>query len=72
MGHTNITDLKAKFEDGDRPIGEDFKNFLDSSHNTYQDTDVTITGSLSVSGNALVKGATTLRGPEIMKRCGSS
>ena len=48
--HTNLDELKGKFEDGDRPIGEDFARLLDSCHNTLQDTDVGITRTLTVSG----------------------
>ena len=55
--HTNLDELKGKFEDGDRPIGEDFARLLDSCHNTLQDTDVGITGSLTVSGGTNLKGA---------------
>ena len=61
MAHTSKTALKGKFEDGDRPIGEDFANLLDSCHNTNQDTDVTITGTITVSGTGTVVGATALK-----------
>lgn len=54
--HQDLEYLKKKFEDGDRPIGEDFENLLVSCHNTRQDTDVTITGSLSVQDVATVDG----------------
>ncbi len=47
--HTNLDELKGRFEDGDRPIGEDFARLLDSCHNTLQDTSVGITGTLTVS-----------------------
>ena len=46
--HQDLEYLKKKFEDGDRPVGDDFANLLESCHNTRQDTNVTITGSLSV------------------------
>ncbi len=52
MGHTDNSILKQKFEDGDRPVGEDFANLLDSCHNTKQDTPVTITKTLTVSGGS--------------------
>ena len=55
--HTNLDELKGRFEDGDRPIGEDFARLLDSCHNTLQDTSVGITGSLTVSGATTLKGA---------------
>ena len=58
--HTNLDELKGKFEDGDRPIGEDFARLLDSCHNTLQDTSVGITGSLTVSGGTALKGAVGL------------
>ena len=58
--HTDLDELKGKFEDGDRPIGEDFARLLDSCHNTLQDTDVGITGSLTVSGGTTLKGAVGL------------
>ena len=41
--HKDIDDLKARFEDGDRPTGEDFARLIDSCHNTKQLTDVNIT-----------------------------
>ena len=61
MAHTNLTDLKNKFEDGDRPTGEDFKNLLDSCHNTKLDTPVTITGTLTVSGSSTFKSPSTMK-----------
>ena len=48
--HKNLDYLKGKFEDGDRPTGEDFAHLIDSCHNTRQLTDVTITSTLSVQG----------------------
>ena len=54
--HQDIEYLKKKFEDGDRPVGDDFANLLESCHNTRQDTNVTITGSLSVQKIATVDG----------------
>jgi hypothetical protein len=61
MAHTSKTTIKGQFEDGDRPIGEDFANLFDSCHNTHQDTDVTITGTLAVSGTGTIVGATSLK-----------
>lgn len=56
--HKDIDFLKGKFEDGDRPVGEDFARLIDSCHNTYQDTDVTITGTLETQGATTLVGAT--------------
>ena len=58
--HKELEDLKSRFEDGDRPTGEDFARLLDSCHNTYQDTSVTITGDLGVESGATIQGTTTL------------
>ena len=62
MAHTDKHDLKSKFEDGDRPTGEDFANLLDSCHNTEQDTDVTINKSLTVKGACRFKDALAVDG----------
>ena len=48
--HIDLDDLKARFEDGDRPTGEDFARLIDSCHNTRHLTDTTITSTLSVQG----------------------
>ena len=58
--HKTLEYLKSRFEDGDRPTGEDFKHLLDSCHNTEQDTDVKITGSLTVNDTTLLEQPTTL------------
>ena len=55
--HQDIEYLKKKFEDGDRPVGDDFANLLESCHNSRQDTNVTITGSLSVQEIATIDGS---------------
>ena len=68
MAHTNITDLKGKFEDGDRPTGVDFENLLDSCHNTKQDTDVLITGTLTVSGATLIDDTLTVEDTTTLKK----
>ena len=54
--HKDIDDLKGRFEDGDRPTGDDFARLIDSCHNTRQLTDVTITQALSVQGGLTVDG----------------
>jgi hypothetical protein len=55
MAHIDNSILKQKFEDGDRPVGEDFANLLDSCHNTIQDTPVNITETLTVDGGSTFK-----------------
>ena len=60
MAHTHKDELVEKFDDGQRPIGDDFKALLDSCHNSKLDTDVTITGSLEVSGTTTIVGQTWL------------
>ena len=59
--HKDLDYLKGKFEDGDRPTGEDFAHLIDSCHNTRQLTDVTITESLSVQGDITVDGTINTR-----------
>jgi hypothetical protein len=59
--HKDIDDLKSRFEDGDRPTGDDFARLIDSCHNTRQLTDVTITQSLSVQGGLTVDGSINTR-----------
>jgi len=59
--HKNLDYLKGKFEDGDRPTGEDFAHLIDSCHNTRQLTDVTITASLSVQDTLTVDGKINTR-----------
>jgi hypothetical protein len=54
--HIESENLKARFEDGDRPTGEDFARLIDSCHNTRQLTPVTITQSLSVMSKLTVDG----------------
>ena len=59
--HKDIDDLKSRFEDGDRPTGEDFAHLIDSCHNTRQLTDVTITETLSVQGDITIDGKVNTR-----------
>ena len=59
--HKDLDYLKGKFEDGDRPTGEDFARLIDSCHNTRQLTDVTVTGALSVQGGLTVDGTVNTR-----------
>ena len=59
--HKNLSNLKLRFEDGDRPTGEDFERLIDSCHNTRQLTDVTITKSLSVQDVLTVDGKINTR-----------
>ena len=54
--HKDLDYLKGRFEDGDRPTGDDFARLIDSCHNTRQLTDVTITQALSVQGGLTVNG----------------
>ena len=54
--HKDLDYLKGKFEDGDRPTGEDFARLIDSCHNTRHLTDTTITSTLSVQGGLTVDG----------------
>ena len=54
--HKDLDDLKGRFEDGDRPTGDDFARLIDSCHNTRHLTDTTITGTLSVQGGLTVDG----------------
>ncbi len=61
--HKNLDDLKARFEDGDRPTGDDFARLIDSCHNTRHLTDSTITGVLSVQGTVITD--TTINGRDI-------
>jgi hypothetical protein len=59
--HKDLDDLKARFEDGDRPTGDDFARLIDSCHNTRHLTDSTITGTLSVQGGLTVDGSINTR-----------
>jgi len=61
--HKNLEYLKGRFEDGDRPTGDDFARLIDSCHNTRHITDTTITGMLSVQG--VVTTDTTINGRDI-------
>ena len=54
--HKDLDYLKSRFEDGDRPTGDDFARLIDSCHNTRQLTNVTITQALSVQGGLTVDG----------------
>ena len=58
--HKDLDYLKGKFEDGDRPTGDDFARLLDSCHNTKQMTDVTITKNLDVQGVTLLEQDVTI------------
>ena len=58
--HKDIDYLKGKFEDGDRPVGEDFARLIDSCHNTNQNTDVTITGDAEIHGETTLVGITRI------------
>jgi len=61
--HKNLEYLKGRFEDGDRPTGDDFARLIDSCHNTRHITDTTITGMLSVQG--IITTDTTINGRDI-------
>ena len=54
--HKDLDDLKERFEDGDRPTGDDFARLIDSCHNTKQLTDVNITKNLTVDQDLTVTG----------------
>ena len=59
--HKDLDYLKGRFEDGDRPTGDDFARLIDSCHNTRQLTNVTITQALSVQGGLTVNGSINTR-----------
>lgn len=59
--HKDIDYLKGRFEDGDRPTGEDFARLIDSCHNTKQLTDVNITKNLTVDQDLAVTGKINTR-----------
>jgi hypothetical protein len=59
--HKDLEYLKGRFEDGDRPTGDDFARLIDSCHNTRHLTDTTITGTLSVQGGLTVDGSINTR-----------
>jgi hypothetical protein len=59
--HKDLDDLKARFEDGDRPTGVDFARLIDSCHNTKQHTDVNITKNLTVDQDLTVTGKINTR-----------
>ena len=59
--HKDLEYLKGRFEDGDRPTGDDFARLIDSCHNTKQLTDVNITKSLTVDQDLTVTGKINTR-----------
>ena len=59
--HKDLEYLKGRFEDGDRPTGDDFARLIDSCHNTRHLTDTTITGTLSVQGGLTIDGSINTR-----------
>ena len=55
--HKSLRWLRERFEQGDVPTGYDFARLIDSCHNSLANTDMMITGSLTVSGDITCLGS---------------